>query len=436
MVMLKKLVARIRSKLGAAYFIISDKYVPKWFYRLSWPVRLFARKPWIGRLRKKETIKVLFICQTPAMWKADSLYRAMLKHVRFEPEIYIVPPAACKTKAERGRQLISLRNFFDKKGYHYVEWINDEGIAVSSRLPREYDILIYPQPWPYSVPKVVDFKRHTDRWFICSEYSFHLGIQNWAYNKWYQNVALVDCYENDTTWKHSCKEKYNRGMNSVVTGLPFMDEFSRTEYKSPWKPQPTPVKKIIWAPHWTIQENISSLPSYSNFLIMAEYMLHFAQKTEGKLQFVFKPHPWLKMHLYKHTGWGQERTDAYYAAWENGNNTQLEEGDYVDLFMTSDAMVHDSCSFCCEYMLTGNPVLFMAKNEERQTSLFNKMGYDAFYAQYIGKSLEDICVFIENNVLGEEDPLKKRREEVVEKYLTPPRGLSAAENIINAILGA
>lgn len=368
------------------------------------------------------------------MWKVDSLYQAMLSHPRFEPMIYIVPHGNCATKEERKDGLDRLKAFFGKKGYHYEEWINDEGKPKAARLPKEYDILIYPQPWRMVVPPAVDFLRHSNHLMICCEYSFHLGTFEWAYNKWYQNIAFIDCYENEAIRQLSAEKKYNHGINSLTTGLPIADEFLRSDYLSPWKLQAAGVKKIIWAPHWTIEEGLSDLGSFSNFLSIAEDMLQYARSTVGKLQFAFKPHPLLKKTLYGHADWGKARTDAYYAAWEHGANTQLEQGDYAALFQSSDAMVHDSCSFCCEYMLSGNPVLFLAKNVKAQTANFNEMGHAAFNAQYMGNSMQDVASFVESRVIRADDPLKSAREEVASKYLRPPHGKSAAENIINAIL--
>jgi len=403
--------------------------------QLHWCTKLLLRKQQINKLRKKDKIKVLFLSFTPAMWKADSFYRTLLNHPKFEPEIFIIPHIHCSTIEDRKKQLKQLRDFFDKKGYHYIEWINDEGIPRCNEIPREYDILIYPQPWEGAVPDPVDFTHHRDRWFICIPYSCHVTNKEWEYNKWYQNIALIDCYENKITKYQSAKKKYNLGLNSVITGLPIVDEFYRSDYVSPWKKQQRSVKKIIWAPHWTITEKSSILPCYSNFLSIAEAMLSYAQANSDKMQIAFKPHPWLKKELYKHPQWGRERTDDYYTAWENGQNTQLEQGEYVDLFMTSDAMVHDSCSFCCEYMLTGKPVLFMLKNEKAQAAIFNKMKHEIFYTQYIGTTIEDISIFIEEKVINGYDPMKEKRAEVISKYLTPPHGRSAGENIVNAILG-
>lgn len=398
-------------------------------YRHCWIV------PKAKRIRKKKTIKVLFVIHTTSMWKVDSVYKSMKKHPRFEVEILISPNMSISDDEARTKDLNHLRSFFTERNYHYLELSDKKGNTLMDHIPDIYDIIVYTMPWQGSTPKALDFIKNAGRILICCGYSCHSLTQSWEYNKWLQNAAWLDFYENEITYRQSCKAKDNRGANSLVTGLPIMDDFSRKNYHSPWKTQATPCKKIIWAPHWTITESSSVLPSYSHFLEMADFMLAFAKANMGKIQFAFKPHPTLKRELYKHPNWGKEKTDTYYQSWHTGENTQIEEGEYVDLFMTSDAMVHDSCSFCCEYMLTGKPVLFMVKNEERQVSLLNEMGRSAFYAQYLGYSISDLEQFLEKQVMLSNDPKQAERDEVVAKYLSPPHGKTAAENIIQAILG-
>ena len=404
-------------------------------YTLPLYHRIFMRRK-VKKIRKKAKIKVLFISISPSMWKVDSLYRAMLKHSRFEVEILLAPNMTLSDEDARCRELMQLRAFFDKKEYHYVEWCNNNGKTKYDRIPKDYDILFYPQPWAGLIPHKLDFLQNKGRVMMSCLYAFHSVTQSWDYNKWYQQASWLDLYENELTIQEARKAKDNKGINSIITGIPVMDAFRMGKYTSPWKPQPTSCKKIIWAPHWTIRDKCSVLPSYSHFLEIAEYMLKFAQAHVAYYQFAFKPHPWLTRELYKHPDWGKKRTDEYYAQWEHGSNTQLELGEYIDLFMTSDAMIHDSCSFCCEYMYTGKPVLFIAKNEEKQVSLLNEMAKEAFYSQYIGHTLDDIESFIHDRVLNNLDPLKDTRRLFVDKYLTPPNKKAAAENIIDAILGA
>jgi CDP-glycerol glycerophosphotransferase (TagB/SpsB family) len=104
---------------------------------------------------------------------------------------------------------------------------------------------------------------------------------------------------------------------------------------------------------------------------MAELMLELAQAYKDRIQIAFKPHPSLITQLYQHPDWGKERADDYYARWQQMENTQLETGGYVDLFMTSDAMIHDSGSFVVEYLYANRPVMFVSIN--LQSIIFLKL---------------------------------------------------------------
>lgn len=414
------------------FLIVKLHYLKRRFHQSRFYQKLFINR-YIKNLRKKEKINVIFITFSPALWKIDSLYKSFQMHKRFNVEILISSNLFKNSLLIQKKMILQTKRFFDKKGYHYVEWDNVK--KEKNRFLNSYDILFYQQHYEGIFPRDIDFIHNMRKVQICCPYAFHSGNQNWAYNTFHQNTAWIDCYENEYTKQLSCQQKRNKGINSIVTGLPFCDEFSKKSYLNPWKPQKQLCKKIIWAPHWTILQKNSVLPCYSNFLTMAEYMLEFAQQQINNIQFAFKPHPWLKRELYEHPDWGKEKTDSYYAAWASGSNTQLEEGDYVDLFMTSDAMIHDCSSFCCEYMFTHKPVFFMTRNYKSQISELNQMAYDAFHAQYLGSTLKELQNFVQKQVIEHDDPMYNQRTEIIKKYFTTPHGKSAAENIISAILG-
>jgi CDP-glycerol glycerophosphotransferase (TagB/SpsB family) len=163
-------------------------------------------------------------------------------------------------------------------------------------------------------------------------------------------------------------------------------------------------------------------------------MLDFKDKYKDKVQFAFKPHPQLKPALYKHKDWGKERTDAYYKAWEEGDNSTFVAGAYIDLFKSSDGMIHDSHSFTVEYLYVGKPVMFMT-NYDRESQC-NAVGKKAFAAHYHGTSRDDIQHFIEDVVIGGQDTMVEKRHAFYNDILVPPNGRSVAENIINEITTA
>lgn len=159
-------------------------------------------------------------------------------------------------------------------------------------------------------------------------------------------------------------------------------------------------------------------------------MLDVAKKYEDKIQIAFKPHPLLKIKLYNHSNWGRNKTNLYYEKWEKMSNTQVETSQYIDLFLTSDAIINSSVSFTAEYLYTGKPALFNVKDSKIQ-SKFNPLGKIAFEKWYKSYKKEDIVKFIEEIILGKSDILKESRNKFIKEYLIPPNCKTASENIID-----
>ena len=155
----------------------------------------------VKKIRNKEVIRVLFIAISPAIWKVDSLYKSLSSHNRFKVDILASTNLSIKDTQLRNCEIQNLKIFFDEKGYPYRE-VDDSSLSMDL-----YDILIYPQPYSGLVPQSYDFIKYLHKLLICCEYSFHSVVQNWAYNKVYQNVAWLDCYENDEVRNFSCKQK-------------------------------------------------------------------------------------------------------------------------------------------------------------------------------------------------------------------------------------
>lgn len=113
----------------------------------------------------------------------------------------------------------------------------------------------------------------------------------------------------------------------------------------------------------------------------------------------------------------------------NPNARVLEEGNYLPLFDTSDAMINDSISFLGEYLYVNKPLLFLTRQEQR----FNELGkaiVDAHY-QCSGRDFKKIEDFLVNVVIDGNDTRKKIREDIFERELDYVRknGCTAGEYI-------
>ncbi len=385
------------------------------------------QKVLIWRLRRKEQINVVFVATSLSMWRYQNLYETIGKHPRFKVSIVILPCIAY-TEQQQKKDREELVAYFSERECHFILSSNDSN-AIKELHP---DILFYPQPYSNYLEEKYNHKNFRSRLLCYYPYAFWMSKGRWSYDQLLHNYAWKLFYPTALHRKDALECTLNRG-NIEVVGYPNADNFLSGQYRDVWKPQGKVKKRIIWAPHFTIK------PGYvkqSNFLWMADLMLDIADRYSDKIQFVFKPHPRLFTELCKHEEWGEERARRYYAAWDSGNNTQLESGEFIDLFMTSDAMVHDSGSFCVEYHYSGNPVMYIADNFEEQVAEKGKFGQLAMQQHYVGKDEQDIIRFIEDIVLAGIDPMREEREEFVRQYLVPPYGKTVAENTMDVLLKA
>ena len=108
--------------------------------------------------------------------------------------------------------------------------------------------------------------------------------------------------------RYSC----NKGENSFFLGYPKLDRFfDGHSQKNVWKEQPRLKKKVIWAPHHSI-ENCPDIYGYSSFNELADAMLELAEKYRDEIQFAFRPHPLLRPRLNADGHWGEQKTTEYY----------------------------------------------------------------------------------------------------------------------------
>ena len=168
----------------------------------------------------------------------------------------------------------------------------------------------------------------------------------------------------------------------------------------------------------------------SNFLEYYDFFLELAANYKDQLQITFNPHPLLRIKLEKDPNWGKEKTDIYFNKWVNLENGQYGNGSYTDLFLTSDALIHDSISFMSEYLVTGKPSLFMIRNESIM-EYWNVYGEKVLALHYQSRNQKQVIDFIENVVLKENDCMKAERNNFVRSTLLQKNEFTASQNILN-----
>lgn len=400
------------------------------FFSPCYPFLRWRYNRILEKIRKKDKITAIFFLTHESIWKYEGVYKLMKQDERFKP-IVVVCPNIHYDEEYMFQEMDRAYSSFLAKGYNVIKAFDEnrrQWLDVKKEIKP--DIVFFTNPSKISLNKYC-----VNNFLNCLTAYVPYGImsanvQRVQYDLLFHNLVWRCYYE--TTIHKEMAEKYasNRGVNVIITGFPMCDIFLDTTYisKDVWKVKDKNVKRIIWAPHHTLEVDKEQCAAYSNFLRNYQFMLDIVKQFEGKIQVAFKPHPLLKPALYNYPGWGKERTDAYYKTWQTIENGQLEEGEYIDLFLTSDAMILSSISFISEYYCTGKPSLFLIR-DDTIINKFNEYGRIAFDLMYKASNHDDILGFINKIVLGEDDPLSKDRWAFINKFFVYPNKQTAAKNI-------
>ncbi|MCI9845889.1 CDP-glycerol glycerophosphotransferase family protein [Flavobacterium pectinovorum] len=378
-------------------------------------------------VRKKEVIKVAFFLNHESVWKYEVLYDLMLQHSRFEPKIFVCPVVNFGME----NMLFEMDKAFEafkKKGYNVVKtYNNDTGEYLDIKNTFSPDIVFFTNPHE----GLQDYRYYIYQFaktLTCYvPYSITTTNYEFAYNLGFHGLVWKIFSETPFHKEIASHNKWGKGKNSVVTGYPGFDPLliNKTP-KEVWKNKNPLLKRIIWTPHHLMNE----LSKLSNFLEYYDFFLEIADIYKDKLQIAFNPHPLLRVKLENDPNWGKEKTDNYFNKWEKLENGQYGDGYYIDLFLTSDALIHDTGSFMAEYLITEKPVLYMIRNESIM-DYWSVFGEKTLAVHYLSRNQKQVIDFIENVVLKENDSLKEERNAFVKNTLLPKKNLTASENILN-----
>lgn len=392
----------------------------------------YARK--IEQLRQaNRSIRVCFFALDASVWKYDSLYRLMAQDPMFEPTVLVCPIVNAGRKTMLHKMDVCYNDFV-KRGYKVLRSYDEQTDSYVDVASLSLDIVLYTNPYHGLIDDRYYIDNIKDALTCFVNYTFAIIPYKWAFAQPLQQLV----------WTYFCETDYHKDLvlkftkplhpHCVALGYPIYDEFHDAKRDdSMWKSKDKSLKRIIWAPHHSIfanEENEDDVEvRWSTFLLYSEFMVQMAKKYQDKVQFIFKPHPILRQILYKHPDWGVEKTDAYYELWQKMPNTDLSEAGYVELFTTSDAIIHDSGSFTIEYLYMRKPCMWLSTYAD--TNRFNHVGCEAFNCYYKGLSEADIEDFIQRIIEGADDPMRSKREKFAKRYLQPPMDLSAAQNMLD-----
>jgi len=384
-------------------------------------------------IRGKKKLKVIFLVIHKGIWKLDPVFQKMAKDPFFEP-IILVCPYTPNGENNMWQEMKECYEYFEEKEYPLLSSFDREKNRWRTLEEIQPDIIFFTNP--HKITRKEYYEDAYLNYLTCyvpyySDVASNYNVDS-AYNGIVQNIVWLYFASSSYSFERAKCFQANRGTNVILSGMPNLESLSVSKSSSHdvWK-SVGDRKRIIYAPHQSVLKNE---PLYmSTFIEVADFMILLSEKYKDKVQWSFKPHPLLKEKLYQHPSWGKDKTDLYYYYWEKSEHTQLDNGDYIELFRTSDALIHDCGSFVFDYLVTGKPCAYLLFDSKRQLKVINEFGKWALDHHRILAKHGQIEIFVSDllsNHINKVIDLK----EFYEAHIKPLYELGApSELIVNTI---
>lgn len=355
-----------------------------------------------NKIKNNEKIKVCFSVVYDSCFQFSPLFEKMLNDEIFEPFVLVIPDIARgednmfyqldKTYKNLAQKYQNIKIAYDYDKKEFIDYSQDIDIMFFN---NEYDTLTH---------ELYRIQHNANLGILTCYTDYGYEISNW-HNGLYNNCEYL------SLWRIFALERYQlstiqknifKGKNAILTGYAKMDRLQN------YKQQPRERKKIIIAPHHTVDMEALSL---SNFLTYSEFFIELFQKYP-QIDFVFRPHPLLFVALGKDNLWGKEKIQKYIDKISAIPNVEYQNGgDYFDTFVNSDGLIHDCGSFMAEYLHTGHPCCYLLKDEKTNDKNLNAFAKECIKQHYKAYNKTDIINFIEEVILKNNDPMKQQRQD-------------------------
>lgn len=392
-------------------------------------VRRIAEKAASG-----EAVRTVFLVSDPAMFPARPLFEAMRRGAKaFSPSVCVVPDLRWTDPEERMARCFDELQKTIPAGFLRLPHSDRDGCWTD--VLSGADIVCYPSP--YDLSNFL-FNPHwaVGRSFlpIHVNYGFYRSVydrgvmsrQNYAYF-W---KAFFEC---EATAKEYAEHSILQGANAEVVGYVKMDALFGAK---PW-PRNGNRKRVMIAPHHSVEGGANDTLALSNFERYADYFLELPRK-HPELDFVFRPHPFLFTVLARPGKWGRAKAERWIARMKAHPNVRWsDEGDYFPAFASCDAIVQDCGSYLVEWFYTGKPCCYMLKDPGDIDAKFSPLGMECLSHCYLAYGKPAIESFLRDVVEGGNDPKSAARDEFRKSVMVNyPHAADAALASIKRALGA
>lgn len=345
-----------------------------------------------------------------ATFGASDLFDLMLADTKKYSSKIVVIPDISRGKKHQIEQYNKTKNFF--KGKYGEDCVIDGWNQETDEyydLSNQFDIVYLANPYDAMVHEYhgVEFLSQKNVLPIYISYGCMPDNNGCKMIMPHLEISLFWKVFADNEMSYNDYKKYElaKGKNVVLSGYAKMDSLVKFTAKKSER------KRIIIAPHHTV--NYPEFP-LSNFVEYADYFLNLPELFP-QVDFIFRPHPLLFTNMVNAGLWTERQVEDYIAGVQKAGMLYSTGGDYLDIFVNSDAMIHDCSSFVVEYLYTGKPCCFMAKKNYKK--IFATLGKSCLKNYYMAFNTQQITNFIQDVIIDGNDSLKNKRENYAKEHL-------------------
>ena len=379
------------------------------------------------KIKNGGNVRIAFFVNRTSMFPARSLFKEMLKTELFDPYIFILPDLRFGKKEAESNQRQCEEEL---SGYENVFSIKNE----NDKKIEEFDMAILPYPYDVSYKKYDLYSLvRSDILPVYINYAYYCSAYDRDFLFASKRMGLFWKLFADNALNESVAKKVSivHGTNVVLSGYCKMDSFKKI------KKETNSRKRIIIAPHHSVDGGYNDFMAMSNFYRYADFFLKLPEMYP-QIDFVFRPHPALFLLLKNKNFWGEKKVNDYISAMKsNPNVVYSTEGDYFDEFAKSDGIIQDCGSFLAEYFYTKEPQCYLLKQKDDIEKKFMAFGRECLKNCYIAYNEKEILHFLDDVIVNGNDSMRKQREEFADKVvmLNYPKASAKIIDLLSQELG-
>ncbi len=369
----------------------------------------------VSRLvEEKKPIKVAFLVYSSSEWQCEKIYRMLEDDDKFDPVVIVCGYSHGSNETIRNTYVDTCKYFRTSEPKHNVIYAGYSNGPKNQDWLSEFSILVYFITSKNTmIPFNLDMQNQSiSKLIIHIPYSFYLVKPVEEKFKKSPIIKMAwKCYtSSDLEKSFLASESLLGDYNMIPVGMPKLDDLIESSVKireNIWKGEAK--YKIIWAPHFNMKQNATFFENYVFFY-------EFAKKNP-EISWIVHPHPRMELGVVE-AGIFDNLQDYhnYLNKWDKLPNARvMAAGDYLDVFLSSDALIHDSISFLIEYFFTNKPQLRLLPEKPRELNTVGEMIKDEVYSAR-GNDYSEIEDFINKVVVQGRDSKQNDRVQFIDEH--------------------